>query len=134
MFLRGCRDCAAYGHRLTLIFGETMSYMSNWLFLLGAIIAEVAGTTSMKLSSGFSSLVPSVLMFVFYAASLGSLTLAIRTIEVSVAYAIWSGLGTALIAVSGYIFFKESVDAMKVASISLIIIGVVGLNLSTRHV
>lgn len=111
-----------------------MSYMSNWLFLLGAIIAEVAGTTSMKLSSGFSSLVPSVLMFVFYAASLGSLTLAIRTIEVSVAYAIWSGLGTALIAVSGYIFFKESVDAMKVASISLIIIGVVGLNLSTRHV
>ncbi len=111
-----------------------MSSLPNWLFLLGAILAEVAGTTSMKLSAGFSNLVPSILMLVFYVGSLGALTLAIRTIEVSVAYAIWSGLGTALIAVLGAVVFRESIDALKVGSLLLIIVGVVGLNLGTRHV
>ena len=102
----------------------------SWLFLILAILLEVSGTTSMKLSQGFTKIVPSILLFLFYGLSLGALTLALKTIDVSVAYAVWSGLGTALIAAAGIIWFREPVTAVKVASIALIIIGVIGLNMS----
>jgi small multidrug resistance pump len=84
----------------------------------------------MKLSEGFTRPVPSVLIFVFYAASFVALTLALKKIEVSVAYAVWSGVGTALIAVIGILYFYEAVSVLKLASLLLIIVGVVGLNLS----
>ena len=67
----------------------------TWLYLILAILLEVSGTTCMKLSEGFTKLVPSVLIFVFYTASFGMLTLALKRIDVSVAYAVWSGMGTA---------------------------------------
>lgn len=108
--------------------------MQHWLFLIVAILLEVAGTTCMRLSEGFTKPVPSVLLFVFYVASLSVLTLVLKTIEISVAYAVWSGLGTALIAIIGFLYFRDSVTPIKVVSIALIIIGVVGLNLSGRHV
>jgi small multidrug resistance pump len=104
--------------------------MQSWLYLVGAITLEVAGTTSMKLSEGFSKLTPSISIFVFYAMSFCLLTLALKTIDVSLAYAIWSGLGTALIAIIGYSYFHEAMTFLKVASILLIIIGVIGLNLT----
>lgn len=104
--------------------------MQQWFFLAGAIVLEVAGTTSMKLSEGFTKLIPSVLLFVFYAASFVALALALKKIEVSVAYAIWAGVGTALIAAIGILYFRESVTALKLVSILLIVVGVVGLNLS----
>jgi len=104
--------------------------MQHWFFLAGAIALEVAGTTSMKLSEGFTKLVPSVLLFVFYAASFVALTLALKKIEVSVAYAVWSGVGTALIAAIGILYFREAATVLKFISILLIIVGVVGLNLS----
>ena len=104
--------------------------MESWLYLIGAIVLEVAGTTCMKFSEGFAKLVPSILIFVFYALSFTALTIALKTIDVSVVYAIWSGIGTALIATIGILYFKESVTILKFASIGLIIIGVVGLNLS----
>lgn len=101
----------------------------HWLYLAGAILFEVAGTTSMKLSQGFTRLAPSILIFVFYAISFVSLTFAVRKIDMSVSYAIWSGVGTALIAVIGVYYFKESMTLLKVTSIVLIIIGVIGLNI-----
>jgi small multidrug resistance pump len=104
--------------------------MQHWLFLASAIAREVAGTTSMKLSAGFTKLVPSLLLFLFYAASFVALTFALRKIEVSVAYAVWSGVGTALIATIGILYFREAVTAIKLVSVLLIIVGVVGLNLS----
>jgi small multidrug resistance pump len=107
-----------------------MMTMQSWLYLVGAITLEVAGTTSMKLSEGFSKLTPSILIFVFYAISFCLLTLALKTIDVSLAYAIWSGLGTALIAIIGFSYFHETMTLLKVASILLIIIGVIGLNLT----
>jgi len=107
--------------------------MQHWLFLVGAIVLEVAGTTSMKLSEGFSRAVPSVLIFVFYGASFVGLTLALKKIDVSVAYAVWSGIGTALVAVIGIVYFRETVTGLRVASILLIIAGVVGLNLSVAQ-
>jgi len=108
--------------------------MQHWFFLAGAIALEVAGTTSMKLSGGFSRLVPSVLMFVFYVGSFVALSFALKKIEVSIAYAIWAGVGTAVIAAIGILFFRETVTALKLFSILLIIAGVAGLNLSgARH-
>ena len=104
--------------------------MHPWLLLVSAIALEVAGTTSMKLSQGFTRLVPSVLLFVCYVASFVALTLALKTIEVSVAYAVWAGVGTALVAAIGIVYFREELTALKLVSILFIIVGVVGLNLS----
>ncbi len=102
--------------------------MNAWLFLSGAIFFEVAGTTCMKLSKGFTVLTPSFLMFAFYACAFGMNTIATRTIELSVAYAIWSGVGTALTAAIGILYFREPATAMKMVSLTLIIIGVMGLH------
>ena len=104
--------------------------MQYWLYLTGAILLEVAGTTSMKLSEGFTRLVPSVALFVFYAASFVALTFALRKIEVGVAYAIWSGVGTALITAIGILYFREVATALKLFGIGCIIAGIVGLHLS----
>lgn len=104
--------------------------MNYWFYLACAILLEVAGTTSMKLSRGFTNVVPSVLLFVFYVASFVFLTFALRKIDVGVAYAVWSGFGTALIAAIGIIFFREPATVLKLLSIGFIIAGVVGLKLS----
>ncbi len=101
-----------------------------WIYLILAIILEVAGTTNMKLSQGFTNTIPSILIFVFYGLSFICLTLTLKRIDVSVAYAVWAGLGTALIAAIGFIYFQEVVTGIKLISIALIVIGVVGLNLS----
>jgi small multidrug resistance pump len=69
-------------------------------------------------------------MFVFYLLSLGALTFALKKIDVSIAYAVWAGIGVALIATIGVVYFKEPVTALKFASLSLIIVGVIGLHLS----
>jgi small multidrug resistance pump len=103
--------------------------MQSWLYLTGAILLEIAGTSCMKLSEGFSRLIPSVLIFVFYGLSFVGLTIALKKIDVSLAYAVWSGIGTAIIAVIGIIYFREPLTLIKVLSILLIILGVVGLNL-----
>jgi small multidrug resistance pump len=108
--------------------------MKDWLILLCTIIMEVAGTSCLKLSEGFTRPVPSVLIFVFYGLSFFGLTFAVQHLDLSITYAVWSGLGTALIAVVGFAYFKEPVTAFKIVSMGLIITGVVGLNLSgIRH-
>jgi len=107
--------------------------MTAWLYLLAAILLEVAGTISMKLSEGFTKLLPSVLLFVFYALSFVSLTFTLKRLDVSVTYAVWSGLGTALIALIGIYYFKEPLTALKIISIVLIILGVIGLNLGAKQ-
>jgi small multidrug resistance pump len=101
--------------------------MLHWLCLAGAILLEIGGTTSMKLSQGFSRALPSVLIFVFYALSFALMTIAVKRIDMSVSDAIWSGVGTALIAVIGVVWFRESLTAVQIASIVLIIAGVIGL-------
>lgn len=102
----------------------------HWLYLTLAILFEVAGTINMKMSAGFTKLLPSVLLIVFYICSLSFLTLSLKQIEISVAYAIWSGLGIMIITLVGYMFFAEQLNGLKVFSILLIIAGVVLLNLS----
>ena len=104
--------------------------MQYWFYLAGAIALEAAGTTSMKLSDGFTKLVPSILIFLFYAASFVALTFALKGIDVSLAYAIWSGIGTVIIATIGILYFQEPATALKFVSIGLIVVGVAGLKLS----
>lgn len=103
--------------------------MLSTCYLILAILLEVAGTTSMKLSEGFSKIGPSILIFIFYIFSFIFLTLSLRRLEVSIAYAIWSGLGTLLIAMIGVYFFHEPMNMIKAFSLGLIIVGVVGLRL-----
>ncbi|MCR6598710.1 multidrug efflux SMR transporter [Bacillus halotolerans] len=101
----------------------------QWMFLCLAILFEVAGTVSMKLSAGFTRFLPSVLLMFFYGGSLFFLTLTLKSIDVSVAYAVWSGMGIVLITVVGFLYFQENISVMKLISIGLIIAGVVSLNL-----
>ncbi|HWQ26034.1 MAG TPA: multidrug efflux SMR transporter [Chlorobaculum sp.] len=105
----------------------------HWLYLIIAIISEVCGTTSMKFSNGFTNLLPSVLIFVFYALSFTFVTLALKTLPVGLTYAIWSALGTALITAIGVIWFGEGMNTLKAVSILLIILGVAGLQFSQQH-
>lgn len=102
----------------------------HWLYLIIAITMEVAGTTSMKLSEGFSKLLPSFSIFIFYGISFTFLTLALKVLPVGMTYAIWSAAGTALITLVGIIWFGESFNMIKVISLLLIIIGVAGLHAS----
>jgi small multidrug resistance pump len=88
----------------------------------------------MKLSRGFTVLEPTVAIFVFYSLSIVFLTLAIQRIEISVAYAVWSGLGTAVVATIGILWFREAITVWKALSLVLIIVGVVGLNLGSETV
>ena len=103
--------------------------MVFWVYLLIAILTEVVGTTMMKVSQGLTRLMPSVLMFVMYAISFVFMALALKKIEVGTAYAIWSGLGTAMIATIGIMAFRESISIPKLLGLVLIIGGVVLLNL-----
>jgi small multidrug resistance pump len=101
-----------------------------WFYLAMAIVLEVTGTTCMKLSQGFTRLIPSFLVFVLYGASFSFMILALKKMELGVVYAIWAGLGTALIALIGIVWFQESVSLLKIVSIGFIVLGVVGLRLS----
>lgn len=101
----------------------------NVFYLILAILFEVAGTTSLKFSQGFTRIIPSVILVLCYGMSFWMLSLTLKKIEVGIAYAVWSALGTALITAIGILWFKEPITIVKIASIALIILGVVGLNL-----
>lgn len=102
----------------------------GWIWLSIAIILEVLGTTCMKLSNGFQNTTYSILMFVLYIACFSFFSVALKTLNVATSYAIWSGVGTALISLVAWLFFKESLTPIKVVSILLIILGVIGLRVS----
>jgi len=103
----------------------------SWILLIAAICMEVCGTTCMKLSDGFSKWIPSVLIFVFYALAFILMTFAIKKLDLSITYAIWSGVGTFLIALIGLFWFKEPLTILKASSMLLVIAGIFGLNLSS---
>jgi len=102
--------------------------MGSWLLLIIAIAFEVGGTTSMKLSRGFTRLAPTLSMFLFYGIGLSLMTLVLRRMDLSLVYAVWSGLGTASVAIIGMVWFHEPATAIRIVSIGLIVLGVIGLN------
>lgn len=103
----------------------------HWIYLIAAILSEIAGTISMKYSEGFTKLLPSALLFIFYGAALTFITIALKKIDLSIAYTIWAGVGTTIIAIIGIFFFNEEVTLLKIVSIIFVIIGVAGLKLSS---
>lgn len=103
--------------------------MNAWILLLIAILSEVIGSTGLKASQGFTKPIPSAIVVLGYASAFYFLSLALKTIPLNTAYAVWSGLGTALIALLGVLFLRESINPPMVAGIVLIIAGVVLLNL-----
>lgn len=105
--------------------------MKSWIYLFLAIIFEVMGTVSMKYSEGFTKLTPSIFIFIFYGIAFTFLTFCLKTINLSMAYAIWAGLGTALIAIIGIFAFHEPVNVLKVLFLTMIIVGVMGLKMSS---
>ncbi|MEX1061065.1 MAG: multidrug efflux SMR transporter, partial [Methyloceanibacter sp.] len=104
-----------------------------WILLFVAILLEVAGITSMKLSRGFAEWIPSIAVPVFYVLSAAAVILALKRLDLSVTYAIWSGVGTALAAMIGIAYFREPLTLIKLASLALVILGVVGLSLAARQ-
>lgn len=104
-----------------------------WILLVGAIAAEVTATSALKLSDGFSKLAPSLVLAIGYITSLALLALVLKKMDVGVAYAIWSGVGTAAIAVIGIVAMKEPLTVAKVVGVLLIIGGVTALNLAGSH-
>ncbi len=100
------------------------------VYLVLTILFEVTGTTALKLSQGFSHLAPSLVVVVSYCLSFYLLSLTLKKMEVGVVYAIWSAVGTALIATIGILWFNEPISVLKIGSLALIILGVIGLNLS----
>lgn len=106
------------------------------VYLAIAIVAEVLGTSALKASDGFTLWRPGVVVVVAYGVSFYFLALALRTIPVGVAYAIWSGAGIVLISVIGWLAFRQTLDAAAVVGLVLIVAGVVVINLfsgTMRH-
>ncbi|WP_437339765.1 DMT family transporter [Gilliamella apis] len=103
--------------------------MNAYLLLFGAIICEVIATSSLKLSNGFTNLTFSIITIVGYSASFYILSLALKTIPVGIAYAIWSGIGIIIISLIAWIFLKQSLDLAALIGMGFIIFGVVIINL-----
>lgn len=106
--------------------------MTSWLYLAVAIVAEVIATSALKSSDGFRRLGPSALVVAGYGTAFFLLSLALRAIPIGVAYAVWSGVGTALITIVGWVVFGQKLGAAGAVDIGLIVAGVVVLNAFTR--
>lgn len=106
--------------------------MSAWAYLSLAILAEVIATSALKASSGFSQLWPSIVVIAGYGVAFHCLSLALRSVPLGIAYAIWSGAGTALIALIGVVLYKQKLDAAAICGIGLIVAGVLVLNLFSK--
>ncbi len=103
------------------------------LFLSIAIAAEVAGTIALKYTDGFTRIGPSAIVVAGYGLSFWMLALVLKALPIGLTYAVWAAVGTALIAGIGIVAFDEPAGLLKMASLGLIIAGVVGLNLAHAH-
>lgn len=101
----------------------------NWIWLCIAGILEIFWAVGMKYSHGFTRLVPSLLTVAAMLASLGCLALAMRTLPLGTAYAVWTGIGTVGTVIVGMIFFGESTAILRILCLLLIVSGIVGLKL-----
>jgi small multidrug resistance pump len=110
----------------------TPSLNQAWALIAVAIVFEVVGTTSMKMSQGFTNLAPSILMFACYAAAFSCNAFAVKTLDLSITYAVWSGVGTVATAAIGIMYFREPATALKLVCITFIVVGVLGLHAVSR--
>lgn len=106
----------------------------NWLFLAMATITEVVGTLSLKSSNGFTNFMPSIVVIICYGLALYSLSMAIRTIPVGVAYAIWCALGIVLVALISWIKNDQRLDLPAIIGMILIMLGILVMNIFSKTV
>ncbi|WP_341938239.1 DMT family transporter [Marinimicrobium sp. C2-29] len=106
--------------------------MKNWIFLAIAIVGEVVATSALKSSEGFTRIWPSLVVIVGYGVAFYLLSLALRSIPVSIAYAVWAGLGIVLVAIIGWLLHGERLDSWAFLGIGLIVSGVAVLNLLSK--
>ena len=106
--------------------------MNNYVFLTLAIIAETVATTALKMTEQFTRLWPSVVVVIGYATAFYFLSFALRSIPVGVACAVWSAVGIVLVTVAGMVMFKQTPDLPAVIGLSLIVAGVVVVNLFSK--
>ena len=106
--------------------------MTTYIYLATAIVAEVIATSALKSSAGFSKLLPSIVVVAGYGTAFYFLTLTLRTMPIGIVYAVWSGVGVALISVIGWLVFKQSMDLAAIIGITLIVLGVVILNVFSK--
>lgn len=106
----------------------------SYLFLAIAILSEVTATSTLKATNGFTRLWPTIVVGVCYLNSFYFLTLALRHISVGIVYALWSGFGIILVTLAGRLFYKQILDLPSIAGISLIIAGVLIINLFSKSV
>jgi len=106
--------------------------MNKWLLLSAAIVGETIATSALKSSEGFTKLIPSIIVVIGYGISFFLLAKILSMMPVSIAYAIWSGAGIALITFIGWVFFKQKLDLPAVIGLLLIIAGVIVINLFSK--
>ncbi|MCW2478285.1 SMR family transporter [Candidatus Symbiopectobacterium sp. NZEC135] len=106
----------------------------TYLFLSLAIVAEVIATSALKLSDGFSRLMPSIVTVIFYGVSFYCLSLTMRTLPTGIIYAIWSGVGIVLIATVSWLFYGQKLDLPAILGMLLIVLGVIVINLFSKSV
>ena len=102
--------------------------LKTYLFLVGAIFCEVAGTMLLPVSQNFTKLVPTIFLTIFYLSALYLLTFVVNKLPIAIVYATWSGLGIFTIAILGYIFFKQTLTWQAVLGLFLIVLGVILVN------
>ena len=102
--------------------------MKQYVFLLLAVVLGLVGSSMLKVCDGFTILAPTLLFAASYISAFYFFSLALKTLALSIGYAIWSGLSTALNAVIGLLVFGESISLLKVLALSLVIIGIVLIN------
>lgn len=100
-----------------------------YMYLTIAVICEVVATSSLKATQEFTRLAPTLVVIIGYLAAFYFLTLSLKTLTIGVAYAIWSGLGIVLIAIFGYIIYREMLDIPAIIGIGLILAGIVVINI-----
>ena len=108
--------------------------VKTYIFLVGAIFCEVAGTMLLPASQNFTKLVPTVSLSIFYLSAFYLLTFVVNKLPIAIVYATWSGLGIFTIAIMGYIFFKQTLAWQAVLGLFLIVLGVILVNSFTGKV
>ena len=102
--------------------------LKTYLFLIGAILCEVAGTMLLPVSQNFTKLIPTTLLTISYLTAFYLLTFVVNKLPIAIVYATWSGLGIFTIAILGYIFFKQILNWQSILGLFFIIIGVILVN------
>jgi multidrug transporter EmrE-like cation transporter len=108
--------------------------IKTYLFLIGAILCEVAGTMLLPISQNFTKMIPTFTLSMFYLLAFYLLTFVVNKLPIAIVYATWSGLGIFTIAILGYVFFKQSLSWQAIMGLFLIILGVVLVNSFTSKV